>query len=224
MNRDELRVGGAAALIGGSVGFAVNLLHPTPPADPEALLRLVAASPHWPQLHFMGMLAVVFMISGLAMLSRNLAGGTALAIGALGRYIIILSGAVFIVMTMIDGFASKAVADRLVAAEPGQQQVLLPAARAIIHVERALFPVFAGVFLGVSFIVLGAAVWRSENFPRWLGLWGMLGGVMCATVGFGFAFRTAFLLPVWLIGVAAVISWTLVMGVMMLRAARSVTA
>ncbi len=218
MNPAELKVGGMVALVGGCVGFVVNLMHPTPPAQPHDLLKLVAATPHWPQLHFMGMLAILLILSSMAMLSRNLVGEMARAIGVLGRYIFIAGGTVVMVMTMVDGFASKKVADALFAADPAQQQLLAPAANSIIYIERALFPIFAGVFLGLAFMVMGAAVWRSENFPRWLGIWAMLGGLMCAVVGFGVAFRLDVPLPLWLVGVVAVVTWVLAMGVAMLRA------
>jgi len=55
MDRYELKVGGYLTLIGGVVGFVVNIFHPTPPWDPEQLLRIVATRPHWLELHFFAM-------------------------------------------------------------------------------------------------------------------------------------------------------------------------
>lgn len=221
MNRDELKLGGIVALLGSVVGFVVNLFHPTPPADADELLRVVAANPHWREIHFFAMITALLIVSGMALLSRNLVGGMAAALGALGRYFFLVSGTAFAVMTMIDGFAFKGVADRLHAADAARQPFLAAEAHAVVYVERALFPVFAAVFLGLSFIVMGAAVWRSENFPRWLGLWGMIGGVMCVTVGVGWPFGINVPLPVWLIGLVAVVTWAGAMGVAMMRAAKT---
>jgi hypothetical protein len=44
----------------GNVGeFVANLLHPHPPSQTEARLRLLVGLPHWSQLHFLIMLSVV---------------------------------------------------------------------------------------------------------------------------------------------------------------------
>lgn len=40
----DLRVGGIAAIAGGIGGLVANVLHPTPPAETEALLRLHGVS------------------------------------------------------------------------------------------------------------------------------------------------------------------------------------
>src|SRR5262249_5499713 len=113
MDRYELRVGGVIAIAGGVVGFVVNLFHPTPPASAEELLAVVASRPHWPQLHFFAMLTSLCMVCGMALLSRNLSGGWARAIGVFGRYLFLISGTAFAVMTMIDGFGFAGAAKRL---------------------------------------------------------------------------------------------------------------
>jgi hypothetical protein len=51
-----LRVGGVAALVGGLGGLVGNVLHPTPPAETEALLRVVDAMPHWTAIRGVSML------------------------------------------------------------------------------------------------------------------------------------------------------------------------
>lgn len=224
MDRDELRLGGWLALVGGTVGMVVNAFHPSPPADPEELLRTVAERYHWPQLHFFSMLTTLCVVCSVALLSRNLTGGMARALGVFGRYLFLISGTAFAVMTMIDGFGFRAAAVLLSDATPANHDLLLAAGRAVVQVERSLFPVFSGVFLGMSFVVMGAAVWRSQNFPRWLGAWAAVGGLMCTSVGVGYAMRVPVPLPVWLIGLVVDIAWLLAAGVMMLRAGRRAEA
>src|SRR5207302_632548 len=115
--------------------FIANLFHPHPPHLTEALLRLLVAAPHWSQLHFLIMLSVVFLVCGLAMLTRNLAGPMARALGTLGRYLVILGGTVYLVEIMIDGFATKFFADRLAdASDPAQKAALFTSADAVAHV------------------------------------------------------------------------------------------
>src|SRR5215472_16240102 len=87
VNRTELRVGSVVIFLGGVGAFVANIFHPSPPHKTEALLRLLVAHPHWSKLNFVIMLSVVFLICGLAILSRNLADPMARALGTLRRYL-----------------------------------------------------------------------------------------------------------------------------------------
>jgi len=219
-NRAELRVGSVAVLLGGVGAFIANLFHPHDvPHQTEALLRLVAAAKHWSQLHFLIMLSIVLLVCGLAMLTRNLADPMARALGVLGRYMVILGGAVYLVEIMIDGFATKFFADRWSqAADPAQKAALFTSADAVAHVWFALFPVFSGIFIGLAFVVIGTAVACSKNFPRWIGLWGVLGGSFCFITGLGYGLRFSVPLLIWIAGVTAGACWGIPLGLMMWRA------
>lgn len=207
-------------LLGGVGGFVANLFHPHDvPHQTEPLLRLLVTAPHWSQLHFLIMLSGVFLVCGLAMLTRSLADPIARALGTLGRYLVILGGSVYLVEVMIDGFAIKFFADRWSeAADPAQKAALFTSADAVAHVWFSLFPVFAGVFAGLALAVIGAAVTRSGNFPRWLGLWGVLGGALCSITGLGAGLHFHVPLLVWIVGITAVATWGPVLGAMMWRA------
>ena len=219
---NEMRIGSAALLLGGSGAFIANLFHPHDfPTETEPLLRFVAAKPHWSQLHFLIMIAVVLMVCGMAMLTRNLADPMARALGAFGRYMVLLGGAVYMVEVMVDGFAMRYFARHWAAAtDPAQKEALLTSADAVVHTWFALFPVFSGVFLGLSMAVLGAALFRSRNFPRWLGAWGLLSGTLCFITGLGAGLGLAvpLALPVWIVGVTLGACWGPLLGVMMWRA------
>lgn len=206
-------------LLGGIGGFTANLFHPHDvPRQTEELLRMLAAAPHWSQLHFLVMLSVVLMVCGLAMLTRNLTGSFANALGTLGRYMVILGSAVYLVEVMVDGFATKYFANRwMEATDPAQKTAAFAGADAVAHVWFSFFPVFSGVFLGLSFAVIGAAVIRSENFPRWIGYWGLFGGTLCFVTGLGAGLRFPVPLPIWIAGVTAAATWGIPVGVMMWR-------
>jgi hypothetical protein len=223
VNRAELRVGSVAMLLGGVGAFIANLFHPHDvPHQTEALLRLIAPAKHWSQLHFLIMLSIVLFVCGLAMLTRNLAHPMARALGTLGRYMVMLGGTVYLVEVMIDGFATKFFADRWAeAADPAQKAALFTSADAVAHVWFALFPVFSGILLGLAFILIGASVFWSKNFPRWLGLWGMFGGICCFITGLGSGLRLPTPLFVWIAGVTAAATWGIPLGVMMWRASSS---
>jgi len=222
IDRSEMRVGSVALLLGGTGAFIANLFHPHDfPNQTEPLLRFVAERPHWSQLHFLIMMAIVFLVCGLAMLTRNLADPMARAIGTLGRYMVILGGAVYMVEVMIDGFAMRYFARTWAAAtDPAQKAALLTSGDAVIHTWFALFPVFSGVLLGLSMVVIGAAVFRSGNFPRWLGAWGLLSGTLCFLTGLGagLGLHVPLALQVWIVGVTLSACWGPLLGVMMWRA------
>ena len=68
------------------------------------------------------------------------------------------------------------------------------------------------------FAMIGAAVSVSKNFPRWLGLWGIVGGTLCFITGLGAGLRFPVPLPIWIAGVTAAATWGLALGPMMWRA------
>lgn len=209
VDRKELRVGSVVLFLGGTGAFIANLFHPHDfPSQTEALLRFVAARPHWSHLHFMVMISVVFLACGLAMVTRNLADPMARAIGTLGRYMVILGSAVYMVEVMVDGFAMRYFARTWAAAtDPAQKAALLTSGDAVIHTWFALFPVFSGVFLGLSIAVIGAAIFKSGNLPRWLGAWGLLSGTLCFVTGLGAGLGLPVPLPVWIVGVTLSATW-----------------
>jgi hypothetical protein len=76
----DLRVGGVAALVGGLGGLVGNVLHPPPPAETDALLRVVAQMPHWTAIHLM---IAVSAVGGVAVLGGAMCfwHGSSVALG-----------------------------------------------------------------------------------------------------------------------------------------------
>jgi len=150
--------------------------------------------------------------------SRCLADPMARAVGTPGRYMVMLDGAVYMVEVLIDGFATKQFADRWSqATDPAQKAVLFNSAEMAARVWASLFPSFAGVFVGLSFAVIGTAIIMGKNFPRWLGLWGVIGGAMCFLVGLGAGLDFEVPVPIWIAGVIMSGTWGIPVGVMMWR-------
>lgn len=111
-DREALRVGGIAALLGGVGAIVVNILHPSPPERTDELLLLVASMPHWTLIHYGVVWATVAIVSGLALLVRTLQDAWARALGEAGKYTAKLGGAVFLVAIMVDGHGHPAFAGR----------------------------------------------------------------------------------------------------------------
>ena len=220
VNCREMRVGSVALLVGGIGAFVTNLFHPHDfPSQAEPLLRFVAAIPYWSRLHFLIMISVVFLVCGYAILTRNLANPMARAVGTLGRYLVILGGAVYMVEVMVDGFGMKYFANQWAAAtDPSQKALLLAGGDAVIHVWGVLFPVFSGVFGGLATTAIGAAVTLSGNLPRWLGLWGVTSGILCLLTGFGAGLGFHVPLLVWIVGITLGATWGPPLGAALWRA------
>ena len=219
----DLRVGGVAAVVGGMGGFVGNVLHPPPPAETDALLRVVAQMPHWTAIHLMIAISAVFMVGAFGLLVRTLESALARALGDLARYAAVLGGAVLISGIMIDGYGYPYMVRQWLAAEGNQKLAIFWAADAVHIVDVALFTAWATVFLGVAFLLAGAALIVSGNYSRLLGGVAVLGGAMCFGHGSSVALGLASSLPVWPAGAAVDSFWLLAIGVAMLRKARRFT-
>jgi hypothetical protein len=220
-DREALRVGGIAALLGGVGAIVVNALHPRPPERTDELLTLVASMPHWTIIHYGAVWATALIVSGVALLVPTLQDARARALGQVGKYTAALGAAVFLVAIMIDGHGYPVFAGRWMAASGDERSVILWAASAVHTVDAALFPVWSGLFLGLGILLVAVALWRSAEYPRLFTALGMAGGVMCviyalSTVG-GFTVP----LPLWPLGPAIDGIWLTLLGVMMVRRSSS---
>jgi hypothetical protein len=216
-NMADLRVGGIAAIAGGIGGLVGNVLHPQPPAETDALLRVVASMPHWTAIHLLIAVATVFSVGGLGLLMRTLAGDLARSVGRLAGYAAVVGGAALVAGIMIDGFGYPLLAREWLAAEGAEKTSVFWAAHAVHVVDVALFVVWATVLLGLSFVLAGTAVAVSTNYSRLLGLVAVVGGAMCLLFGVATALRISLPLPLWPLGPAVDSFWLVAAGVVMLR-------
>jgi hypothetical protein len=220
-DREALRVGGIATLLGGVGAIVVNILHPRPPERTDELLTLVASMPHWTILHYGAVWATVLIVAGFAMLVRTLQNARARALGEVGKYTTALGAAVFLVAIMVDGHGYPAFAGRWMGASGDEKSVILWAASAVHTVDAALFPVWAGLFLGLGIVLVAAALWRSAEYPRMFAAFGVAGGSMCVTFALSTVCGFTVPLPLWPLGPAIDGIWMTLLGVMMVRRSSS---
>lgn len=220
-NREALRVGGIATLLGGVGAIVVNILHPRPPERTDELLTLVASMPHWTIMHYGAVWATVLVVSGFALLVPTLQDARARALGELGKYTAALGAAVFLVAIMVDGHGYPAFASRWMGASGDEKAVILWAASAVHTVDAALFPVWSGLFLGLGILLVAVALWRSAEYPRVFAALGIAGGAMCVTFALSTVGGFTVPLPLWPLGPAVDAIWMTVLGGMMVRRSSS---
>jgi hypothetical protein len=212
------RIAGSTLLIGGLVAIVVNVLHPRPPERTDELLALVATMPHWTLIHYLAAFATPLIVSGLALLIRTIEDASARAIGETGKYVAALGAASFMAAIVIDGWGYPHFARVwMSAADVDEKARALSAASAVHTIDAALFPVWAGLFLGLGLVLVGLALWKSGDWPRWFAAAGMLGGSMCFVFAASVVFGADVPLPLWPLGPAINGVWLTMLGAMLLR-------
>jgi hypothetical protein len=220
-DRATLLLGGGCAIVGAVGTVVVNLMHPLPPPGTEGLLRVVAATPHWPTIHFGAIYSALFILGGLVGLAHSLTGAASRALGRWGLAVATVGVAVMVVGLTIDGSSSKRLADAWMATGAQDQATMLQAIDAVIAVEMSEFGAWASIGLGLSFVIFGMAVALGRDYPRWAGWVAVAAGAGCFVVGadrFLLAERLVQYFPWFAFVVSA---WTAFMGVLMLRRART---
>ena len=134
-----------------------------------------------------------------------------------GKYITALGAAAFLVAIMVDGWGFPHFAALWMEAAPDQKQMVLWAASAVHTVDAALFPVWAGLFLGLGILFISIAVWFSNEYSRVLAVLGIIGSLMCFVYALSYAFAVRIPLALWPWGPAIDTIWLTWLGVAMLR-------
>jgi hypothetical protein len=218
-HRAHWQVGGITTLIGGVGAIAVNILHPRPPARTDELLTLVASVPYWTIIHYIAALVAVSIVSGLALLVRGLQDSRAHALGEVGKYVTSLGGVAFLVAITVDGHGFPYFARRWMAASGDEKAVVLWAAETVHTIEMALFPIWAGMFMGLGLLVVAVALWHSAEYSRIFAAFGIIGASMCFVRGASEVVGFTVPLPLWPLGPAINAVWITLLGALMLRKA-----
>jgi hypothetical protein len=158
----------------------------------------------------------VLTVAAIALWVQTWENASARAVGEVGKYITALGAAAFLVAIMVDGYGFPHFARRWMEAGPGEKPMVLWAATAVHTVDAALFPVWAGLFLGLGILFVAIAVWFSNEYSHALAAVGIIGSLMCFIFALGYLFdaRIPFLWP-W--GPAIDTIWLTWLGVAMLR-------
>ncbi|ONI90945.1 hypothetical protein ALI22I_10990 [Saccharothrix sp. ALI-22-I] len=188
-DRRTLALSGAL-LLGGFVVNAIQrmLLHPTGEEDNhEAIFTEYAASRAWVATHLAEFILVLVAFAGLLVLCGALRRETPyLALLAAGA--IVASGAVWAVLQAVDGVTLKQAVDAWAAASGPEKATRFADAETTRWIEWGLQGYFR-VLLGVTFLLLGAAVVVSRLVPNWLGVLLAVGGLLSLAIGFSIGYE-----------------------------------
>ncbi|MPZ73675.1 MAG: hypothetical protein GEU74_10665 [Nitriliruptorales bacterium] len=154
---------------GALLGVVGNVFHPVldPGLSTQAFLDAVHAAPWWRALHLLITLSVVLLTAGLVLLARRLVsppGGDAARVTAV---LALIGGTLFVaVIGAVDGAAMSALAD-VSAGAPGQD-VIVAAAAGLRAMDNGLLSLVVALFMGGTFVALGAALRAGTSFGAWL--------------------------------------------------------
>lgn len=223
VERDLYRWGGIAAVVGALAALVANALHPriTDLDDAtSAMIEEVARSGAWVPLHLVLIAAILLIAGGLFALARSLKGGPAEGLARLAKGSLLISTSVALVTLGIDGFSSKDASDAWAAATGPGKDAAFAAAAAVVTVAWGAFMVMTMTFIGLTPMLFGLAITRSQEYPAALG-WPVaaLGavGIVAGVVGFGGQSTVFWIL--FLVSSGLLTLWILVMGVLLGRKA-----
>lgn len=178
-DRELIRVASLIGFIGAVLAIPANLLHPkTAGSAVVDRAELIASSSSWNLLHWVAGGALLMVAASFVALERHLRDRDGWAWARLTVFAGTIGIAVGMVITAIDGFGLKAVADAWAAAGGGTDIAEFQAFNAVEQVSLGLFNTFIATALGAAPLLAGIAVLKSRAFNPALGYVGIVSGVM----------------------------------------------
>ena len=156
----------------------------------------------------------------MVVLARSIQPEQAAAWARLGTAAAVASTSVLAALQAVDGIALKGMVDAWVSAPPAEKQSLFHATLAVRQIEIGLASFWA-VLSGLTFLLFGLAVAKSEMYPKWLG--GVaavagsglsLGGLTVAYTGF-----STLAMDINMVSGLVVTLWVIGIGILMWRRA-----
>jgi hypothetical protein len=189
--------------------------------DPAVHLREVSANPRWDGVYFGFMVGFVVMLIALNAISRMLRDDGSETFGSIAKTVATATTAVALVFFVIDGFATKLVADAVVAAP--NDAAVLAAGGAIDKVGRAFFGNWVFLSWGVTPMLFGIATLGSKRVSKLLAFPPIVSGLLGVGVGIVHDFKDFSLgvLPPFYASILIFNVWLVAMGITLLRRAAS---
>lgn len=178
-NNSLIRIGAGFGLAGAALGVLVNLLHPrTPDEGALAQFELIADSSIWNLDHYGALLAIFFFVGGFFALERYTDDTPGFAWARLGLFSAVAGAAVGATLVAVDGYALKAMADHWDSLGRPTEGPAYEAMFVAREIGTGLFNVFTGTAIGFAPILGGIATLKSGRFNGWIGVFGIVGGII----------------------------------------------
>lgn len=165
-----LRIGGSLACLGGFFYFITLLFHgDLPDKTTEVALEHIASRPEWKIMKLILIFSALSWVFAFESFQRTVSN----SISALFSRFAVISSIVGIAIIVVEysmiGFALKEVADKWVEASGSQSETFSELAGIILTLSRGLFHSFIMFLIGLPFLLMGAAVFISKEYPSWFG-------------------------------------------------------
>ncbi|HEX2032018.1 MAG TPA: hypothetical protein VHL78_11560 [Actinomycetota bacterium] len=223
-----VRLGAVSGIAGALLGMVGNLLHPQgPTGNAEGVARTIAESDLWIPVHLAIVVGLILMLGGLAAIHHAIQHGLAGALARLGYATAIAGTTVGVVLVILDGLASKRIAEAWVTAPANEAAAALRLVLAEQTINFALAALFNILFAAVTFMLFGLAVAASRSYPRWLGWVAAVAGAGSFGVGILQAVTgesTGITQIATIVFPTVITLWIIVMGVLLLRRREPATA
>ena len=211
------RVGGGAAVVGGVLALAGNLLHPRYGDEEDfEIYRKIAVSDRFVVADFILIFALLLVVAGFVALARHSGSGFW---AEHGRLMALIGGTIAIAQFGVELYAFKHQSEVFARAIPEDQNASFWATNAIDHVNTAMFDTWTLVLLGLAPILIGVAAVRERRFTLWINVVALVGGAVCAFVGvvnLGLEDQSTLEIP-FLVGSLLVTAWIVAAGTTLLR-------
>jgi hypothetical protein len=187
---ERLAEGSALKLSGGLLlgGFLLNAMmtmafHPSGDEDDHpAIFAEYAASDGWVATHLGQFVGVVIALAGLLVLCWVLRSRGVTVLAGLAAAATIITATTFAILQAVDGVALKQAVDAWVDASGADEATRFASAETVRWTEWGVQSYFR-VMLGVSVILVGAAILVTRLLASWLGWIAVLAGVVSLAVG-----------------------------------------
>jgi hypothetical protein len=182
--RAEVRLAGWLSVGGLLINIVATLFHPGGAEDNHpAIFTKYANSDPWVAVHLGQFVGVLMSLGGLFVLYRAMrAVGQSHLLAHFAAAATVATAAVWAVLQGLDGVGLKQAVDAWVSASGTEKAVRFAGAEVIRWLEWG-FQSYFRLLLGLSFLLIGAAILGGRLLPHWLGWTGVIAGAVSVVIG-----------------------------------------
>ena len=230
MSHHTLRPGAIAAIAGGLLTLAGNVLHPREPGQLESaanLFSVVAHSSTWVSVHTLLTFSLVVLLLGFRTLTRSISRERGAPWAGFGLSVATLGTVFGVALMLTEATAVVAAADRWALASGQEKELALSAGSAVFELSLTFSVGGMLLLFGLTPLLYGIAILVGRDYPAWLGWAGALfgsasvAGAIVQLLAGDPAPAFYVLFPVAAIGTTVWISW---LGVLMLHRTQATNA